>query len=85
VDTKTGDFEPAKFEDRYEDAVRELPKKKQEGIKIEAPREREPAKVVNLMEALRRSVEAERSGGEKRRPPLQSHIAPQKRSQPSRV
>ena len=32
-----------------------------------APREREPSKVVNLMDALRRSVEGER-GGERRKP-----------------
>jgi len=62
VDTKTGDFEPSKFEDQYEDAVRELLKRKQQGDKIEAPTEREPAKVVNLIDALRRSVEAERGG-----------------------
>ena len=63
VDTKTGDFEPSKFEDQYEDAVRELLKRKQQGEKIEVSREREPAKVVNLMDGLRRSVEAERSAG----------------------
>jgi non-homologous end joining protein Ku len=39
-------------------------------VKIEAPREREPAKVINLMDALRRSVEAERANGEKRAPAL---------------
>ena len=45
--------------------MKELRKKKQSGEKIEAPRERAPAKVVNLMDALRRSVHAERGGGEK--------------------
>jgi hypothetical protein len=30
VDTKTGDFEPSKFEDQYEDAVRELLRRKQQ-------------------------------------------------------
>ena len=68
VDTKTGDFDPEKFQDQYESAVKELLKKKQEGVKIEAPSEREPAKVINLMDALRRSVEAERATGEKRAP-----------------
>jgi non-homologous end joining protein Ku len=43
-------------------------KKKQAGEKIEAPKERAPAKVINLMDALRRSVEAERGGGERRKP-----------------
>jgi hypothetical protein len=62
VETKSGHFNPEKFEDHYEDALKELLKKKQAGEKIEAPRERAPAKVINLMDALRRSVEAERGG-----------------------
>jgi DNA end-binding protein Ku len=67
VDTKKAHFEPQKFEDQYEDALKELLKKKQSGEKIEAPREREPAKVINLMDALRRSVETERGTGERRK------------------
>jgi DNA end-binding protein Ku len=69
VETKSGHFEPDKFEDQYEDALKELLKKKQAGEKIEAPKERAPAKVINLMDALRRSVEAERGGSLPRRPP----------------
>jgi DNA end-binding protein Ku len=64
VETKAGHFKPEKFEDHYEDALRELLKKKQSGEKLEAPRERAPSKVINLMDALRRSVEAGRGGGE---------------------
>jgi len=59
VETKSGHFEPDKFEDHYEDALKELLKKKQSGQKLEAPRERAPSKVINLMDALRRSLEAE--------------------------
>jgi DNA end-binding protein Ku len=66
VKSKTGHFDPEKFEDHYEDALKELLKKKQHGEKIEAPREPAPAKVVSLMDALRRSVEVERGGGERR-------------------
>jgi Ku protein len=51
-----GHFNPEEFEDHYEDALKELLKKKQAGEKIEAPKERAPAKVINLMDALRRSV-----------------------------
>jgi DNA end-binding protein Ku len=69
VETKSGHFEPEKFEDHYEDALKELLKKKQAGEKIEAPKERAPAKVINLMDALRRSVEAERGGSAKRQAP----------------
>jgi DNA end-binding protein Ku len=63
VETKSGHFKPGEFEDHYEDALKELLKKKQSGEKIEAPRAREPAKVISLMDALRRSVDAERGGG----------------------
>ena len=59
VESKKAHFEPEKFEDQYEDALKELLKKKQGGEKIEVPRERTPAKVINLMDALRRSVEGE--------------------------
>ena len=60
VKTKTGHFEPDKFEDHYEAALKELVEKKMKGVKIEAPRERgEPTKVINLMDALRRSVRSE--------------------------
>jgi DNA end-binding protein Ku len=62
VKTKTGHFEPDKFEDHYEGALKELIAKKSKGIKIEAPREREPSKVINLMDALRRSVQSEKPG-----------------------
>lgn len=63
VKTKSGHFKPQQFEDHYEDALKELLKKKRSGEKIEAPREREPAKVISLMDALRRSVDTERGGG----------------------
>jgi non-homologous end joining protein Ku len=82
VDTKKAHFEPQKFEDQYGDAVKELLKKKQSGQKIEAPREREPAKVINLMDALRRSVETEGGSGEWRKPAqsARNHRAPKKKA-----
>ena len=68
VETKSGHFEPDKFEDQYEDALKELLKKKQAGEKIEAPKERAPAKVINLMDALRRSVETEHGSAKRQSP-----------------
>jgi DNA end-binding protein Ku len=67
VDTKRGEFDPSKFEDRYEDALKELLRKKQKGEKIERPKETKPSNVVDLMEALRQSVSAEKGGGERRK------------------
>ena len=80
VDTKKAKFEPERFEDQYEDALKELLKKKQSGQKIAAPREREPSKVINLMDALRRSVETERGGVDRRKPASRAgdHRAPKK-------
>ena len=60
VRTKTGHFDPERFEDQYEAALREIIEKKSKGLKIEAPRERASSKVINLMDALRQSVRAER-------------------------
>lgn len=36
VETKKGTFDPSKFEDQYEDALKELIEKKRKGQKIEA-------------------------------------------------
>jgi DNA end-binding protein Ku len=63
VDTKRGKFDPSKFEDRYEDALKDLLRKKQKGEKIERPKETRPSNVVDLMEALRESVSAEKGRG----------------------
>jgi DNA end-binding protein Ku len=56
VHTKAGHFKPEHFEDKYESALRELIKRKQQGKPVERVKEREPAKVIDLMEALRRSA-----------------------------
>ena len=60
VETKSGHFDPDKFEDHYEAALKDLIAKKSKGIKIEAPKERGSSNVVNLYDALRRSVQEER-------------------------
>src|SRR6266511_3684424 len=62
VERKSGHFAPQRFEDEYENALKELLEKKQSGQPIERPERPEPARVINLMDALRRSVEAERAG-----------------------
>jgi DNA end-binding protein Ku len=77
VETKAGHFQPEKFEDRYENALKELLRKKQAGERIEAPKEREPARVVNLMDALRKSLDAEgsRPTADRRRPAVDRRTA----------
>ena len=59
IDRKSGHFEPQKFTDRYEEAVVSLLKAKQAGQTFEVPETPAPSKVVNIMDALKRSLEAE--------------------------
>jgi DNA end-binding protein Ku len=59
VETKAGHFEPKKFEDHYEQALIELVKSKEAGKPVAAVGEEEaPPRVINLMDALRASIEA---------------------------
>ena len=60
VSNKSGHFDPSHFEDRYENALIDLLKKKQAGEKIAPVRGAPPPRVVNLMDALRASIDAEK-------------------------
>jgi DNA end-binding protein Ku len=60
VSNKSGHFDPSRFEDRYENALIDLLKKKEAGEKITPVRGAPPPRVVNLMDALRASVDAEK-------------------------
>jgi DNA end-binding protein Ku len=86
VETKAGHFDPSKFDDRYEDALKDLLKKKQEGKPIERPERGEPTNVVNLMEALRRSVEASGkvAAGKGKARPIARRSTSEKAEQPKR-
>ncbi|MGH6929914.1 MAG: Ku protein [Dongiaceae bacterium] len=69
IDRKLGHFEPEKFTDRYEEAVVSMLRAKQAGQVFAVPETPAPAKVVNIMDALKRSLEAEGAGAaEVRRP-----------------
>jgi DNA end-binding protein Ku len=60
VNTNSGHFDPSLFQDRYENALIDLLKKKEAGEKIEPSREVAAPRVVNLMDALRASIDAEK-------------------------
>lgn len=66
VDQQEGKFDPATFKDRYEDAVRDLIARKKKGQKVTAvpPAARHDGKVIDLMEALRRSLAGRDTGAQ---------------------
>ncbi|HEY1385595.1 MAG TPA: Ku protein [Dongiaceae bacterium] len=82
IERKSGHFEPDKFSDRYEETVVSLLRAKQQGQSFEVPETPAPSKVVNIMDALKRSLEAEGgSAAEVRRPkaPSKKPAAPEKK------
>ncbi len=65
IDQKKGAFDPSTFEDRYEQAIMDLVRAKQAGR--EPPKVRSggrPSNVVNLFDALKKSLAAEGAPGE---------------------
>lgn len=86
INRMTGKFEPDKFEDRYENAVIALIKSKETGqpakpIKAGA----RPANVVNLMDALKRSIEgASGKPGKSAKPAAAAGPAAKKRASAKR-
>jgi DNA end-binding protein Ku len=66
IEQQEGAFDPSQFNDRYEDALRALIKEKEKGHTIKAPDQPKEAEVIDLMEALKRSLGE--GGGERRKP-----------------
>jgi DNA end-binding protein Ku len=73
IDQLEGPFDPAMFTDRYEDALRALIREKEKGHKIAAVKEPKEAEVIDLMDALKRSLG--QSGGERRKPAARGKAA----------
>src|SRR3990170_2018584 len=87
IESLTEPWNPERFKDGYREALLSIVEKKLAGEPIEAPAEAPPAKVVDLMEALKASVAAARertpasSGGAKKRSPAKKPAA---RKQPAK-
>ena len=73
VDQQSGDFDPAEFTDRYEQALRALIEEKKKGRKVKpaAAANDDDGKVVDLMAALKQSLQgADGAKGKARKPAL---------------
>ncbi len=70
LDSKAADFDPSQFVDHYENAVVEMLKTKQAG---RVPAKAKPAarapNVINLMDALKRSIAGDRKPTQKAKKP----------------
>ena len=88
LEQKRGHFDPEKFEDRYEQALGELIKAKRAGKEpptVSTPR---PSNVINLMDALRRSVKGskgEAAGGKPSRATAERAPAKKKTAKAKRL
>ena len=60
IHSKMGRFDISKFTDRYEDALVEMIRAKQACWPAEAVKPRQPSNVINLMDALRKSIAADK-------------------------
>ena len=91
LEQKKGHFDPAKFEDRYEDALSALIKAKRAGKEPPSAPTPKPSNVINLMDALRRSVKGEsgdsatRAKASGRRPSAKRSAAKKKTAKPKRL
>jgi DNA end-binding protein Ku len=66
IEQQAAAFDPSKFRDRYEEALRDLIERKAKGEPLVAAEPEEPeGKVVVLMEALRRSLKGDGAGRDK--------------------
>ena len=87
LESKKAHFKPEEFEDRYEDALVSLIKAKQAGKPAPKATEAKPSNVINLMDALRRSVKADKSGDSAKAPKKNggtAHRAASRRRTPAR-
>jgi DNA end-binding protein Ku len=79
LDSKAAHFDPSKFKDDYETALKALVKRKASGktIKIPEPEER-PSNVINLMDALKQSLGGKHGARTPTRPAGRRHAAPRR-------
>ncbi|CAH1657439.1 non-homologous end joining protein Ku [Chelatococcus asaccharovorans] len=81
IDKKQASFDPSHFEDRYEEALLELIEAKRKGRKPPVVQAAErPANVVNLFDALKRSLAGEEEGASARG--SRARTSPTKKSLP---
>jgi DNA end-binding protein Ku len=79
VERRTGKFDPSKYRDRYQEALRDLIQAKMQGLPIKPQVVPEPATVIDLMAALKRSLAQEMPAAKVSMPKKRAKAAPDRR------
>ncbi len=80
LDSKAAHFDPSKFKDEYEDALKKLVKRKAAGKPIKATEpEEKPSNVISLMDALKQSLKGKAAARSSARAPARRR-GPQRRT-----
>ncbi len=74
------DFNFSAYKDRYRQKVKEMIAAKKKGVELEQPEEEEEPEVINLMDALKRSVAEQGKNGRKRGRKRKNPAAKRKRA-----
>lgn len=83
IESKTACFDPLKFKDHYQQGLQEIINAKLENRRIDYGREEEqPGKVINIMDALKKSLE--QSGGKKGKAAPKRKAASKKSAKPKK-
>jgi DNA end-binding protein Ku len=81
IEQQEGPFEPSEFKDRYEDALRDLIRRKEKGAgRTVTAEEPQRGEVIDLMEALRKSLGANARRGAVK-PPARADRSPQTKAE----
>jgi Ku protein len=76
LDSKAAHFDPSKFKDEYETALKTLVKRKAAGKPVKVvEKEQKPDNVINLMDALKASLKGGRGKSTKRASSPRPHVA----------
>ena len=79
IERRTGKFDPSKFRDRYQEALRELIEAKMKGLPIKPREVSAPAPVIDLMAALKRSLAQEMPAAKVATPKKRAKAVPDRR------
>src|SRR6195952_2125638 len=81
LDSKAAHFDPSKFKDEYEDALKALVKRKAAGKPIELPdRDEKPDNVISLMDALKQSLHGKSAAKRAHAPARRARARPAKKA-----